>query len=244
MITGAKAYVCCAMMPQFLLRNRAMLYVLDIDDILYLERNYVKSGFHAIDRWFLQNQNIEGFFEHAWLLFENGVCGNVFDIVMEKLGIAANGLVQQLVEIYRSHEPDISLLDDAVCFLESYPAEKFAIISDGHFIAQTLKLRALKLDQYVKNIVLTDKWGQEFWKPHHRAYLTVQGSRPAEECVYIADNPQKDFKAPAALGWAPSIRMRRKGSLHYEVETPRNCIEVASFEDLLKSKKLKDYAWQ
>ena len=35
----------------------------------------------------------------------------------------------------------------------------------------------------------------------------------AAECVYVADNPTKDFAAPRALGWH-TVRIRRPGGLH------------------------------
>jgi len=58
-----------------------MLYVLDIDDTLYLERDYVRSGFCAVGRWLAEHQNVEDFFERAWALFEAGARGNIFDTV-------------------------------------------------------------------------------------------------------------------------------------------------------------------
>jgi putative hydrolase of the HAD superfamily len=211
-----------------------MLYVLDIDDTLYLERDYVRSGFCAVGRWFAENRNIEDFFEHAWTLFESGARGNIFDTVLEDLGVFDKELVTHLVHLYRSHHPNISFQADAMEFLRRHNRDDFAIITDGYSNAQWAKIRALNLEQYMDKIIVTDDWGKEFWKPNPKAYILAQGRRSPKECVYIADNPLKDFEAPAKLGWAPSVRIRRKESLHYAIDTPDLCIEV----DLLTDGKL------
>ena len=203
-----------------------MLYVLDIDDTLYLECDYVRSGFCAVARWLAENQNVENFFEHAWVLFESGARGNIFDMVLENLGIFDEELVSRLVHIYRSHHPDISLQTDAMKFLKKHNRDDLAIITDGYSLAQWAKIRALNLEQYVDTIIVADDWGKESWKPNSRAYILAQGGRSPKECVYIADNPLKDFEAPAKLGWATSVRIRRKESLHYAIDTPESCIEV------------------
>lgn len=208
-----------------------MLYVLDIDDTLYLERDYVRSGFYAVGCWLAENRNVEDFFECAWTLFESGARGNIFDTVLEDLGIFDKELVSRLVHFYRSHHPDISIQTDAMEFLRRHKQDDLAIISDGYSNAQWAKIRALNLEQYVDKIIVTDDWGKEFWKPNPRAYILAQGERSPEECVYIADNPLKDFKAPARLGWAPSVRIRRKESLHYEIDTPESCVEINLLTD-------------
>ena len=208
-----------------------MLYVLDIDDTLYLERDYVRSGLYAVGRWLSENRNAEDFFERAWTLFEFGARGNIFDTVLEDLGIFDKELVSRLVHLYRAHHPDISLQSDAREFLRRHKQDDLAIISDGYSSAQWVKIRALNLEQYVDKIIVTDDWGKDFWKPNSRAYILAQGGRSPEECVYIADNPLKDFKAPVRLGWAPSVRIRRKKSLHYAIDTPESCVEVDMLTD-------------
>jgi len=211
-----------------------MLIVLDLDDTLYLERDYVRSGFCAVGRWLAKNRNVEDFFENAWTLFESGTRGNIFDMVLEDLGIFDKELVNRLVHLYRAHHPDISLQADATEFLKKHKRENLAIITDGYSDSQWPKIRALNLEQYVDKIIVTDDWGREFWKPNPKAYILAQAGRSPEECVYIADNPLKDFEVPAKLDWAPSVRIRRKGSLHYDRDTPESCIEV----DLLTDGKL------
>jgi putative hydrolase of the HAD superfamily len=206
------------------------LYVLDIDDTLYLERDYVRSGFAAVGRWLAQNCQVHGFSDRAWELFAAGVRGNVFDRALRELHLYDGSLVKRLVRIYRQHEPDIALAPDAAAFLERHPPGDLAVITDGPSNSQWAKIRALGIEGVVGRIVVTEDWGKEFAKPHPRAYLRVQGERPPEQCVFIGDNPVKDFDAPGRLGWAPSIRVRRPRSLHYKVATPHICREVPSLD--------------
>jgi FMN phosphatase YigB (HAD superfamily) len=36
------------------------------------------------------------------------------------------------------------------------------------------------------------------------------------ECMYVADNPWKDFASPADLGWI-TVRIRREHGLHWQL---------------------------
>lgn len=210
-----------------------MLYVLDLDDTLYLERDYVRSGFEEIDRWLLENRNGAGFFELAWRLFEQGVRGNIFNLVLSELNIIKEeDLIERFVGLYRNHIPDIKLLPDAITFMETRDKGDLALITDGYSVAQHAKIQALGLKHYFDKIIVTDDFGREFWKPATRAFVEVQGGCSSEECVYIGDNPQKDFLPPSKLGWAPSIRIRRENSLHYAVKTPKGCKEISKLTEI------------
>jgi len=206
---------------------------LDIDDTLYLERDYVASGFKAIGNWLLSNYGVTGFFASAWKYFLAGRRGDIFDQVLHDFKLNDKKLIARLVDIYRTHDPDIKLLPDAQSFLLNYAPKELAVISDGYSTAQWAKVRALDIEGLIGTIIITDDWGREYWKPHARAFEAVQQGYLPECCVYIADNPLKDFIAPAMLGWRPSIRVRRAGSIHYDLPTPDDCIEVKSLNDIL-----------
>ena len=213
--------------------DSAVLFVLDLDDTLYLETDYVKSGFNAAGDWLSSNRNLNGFAERAWQFFKQGNRGKIFDQALSELGIDDQLLIGQLVEVYRSHLPQISLMPDSKKFLKSKGVGKCALITDGFSNAQWSKIEALELDKYFSNIIVTGDWGEAFWKPHPRAFKAIQGKLDPSQCTYIADNPLKDFQAPRELGWATSIRIRRNGALHYNIETPPDCIEINSLEDIL-----------
>src|SRR5687767_11790302 len=88
--------------------------VFDIDDTLYLEREYVRSGFRAVGNWARARLGIPDFAERSWRLFELGVRGSIFDDVLTESGVKPEpSLVRVLVGVYRGHEPSIAMLPDA-----------------------------------------------------------------------------------------------------------------------------------
>jgi len=219
-----------------------MLICLDLDDTLYLERDYVWSGFQAVEVWLREHGHSLAFAEKAWQLFGEGHRGTIFDEVLAATGHLGPGLVPLLVAAYRSHTPQISLLPDAEEFVRIRRSDALAIITDGPAVAQWNKIEALGLRRHVDTIVVTDEWGREYWKPHVRAFREVMRGRSSSECVYIADNPAKDFDAPRELGWMPSVRVRREGSEHWASETPPDCRECGVLEGIAVGDVTSD-AW-
>lgn len=192
--------------------------VLDLDDTLYLERDFVRSGFAAVSLWLEAERGIIGFADHAWLLFEGGRRGDIFNVTLERLGVAAGqALIDQLVTIYREHEPKIALQPDAARFLAARPGDcALAILTDGFLTTQQNKIRALGLDQQeIAPVVCTGLWGRDYWKPHQRGFRFIADHHdlPADAFIYVADNPAKDFIAPRALGWR-TVQIIRPGAIH------------------------------
>lgn len=196
---------------------------LDVDDTLYLERDYVRSGFAAVGAWLADNRGAPGFSERAWGAFERGVRGNTFNLVLDEMSIEPTSeLIRQLIGVYRRHAPDIALLPDARACLDALQADDliepaFTAITDGPASSQRAKLKALDVARWADPIMVTAELGEGMSKPHPEAYRRVQAATgvPPERCVYLADNPHKDFIAPRALGWR-TLRIRRPGGLHVD----------------------------
>lgn len=212
-------------------------WVFDIDDTLYLERTYVLSGFAAVDRWLVEVHDVRGFGKAAIARFNRGARGNTFDLALADIGYPnAHGLVAEMVQRYRTHEPAISLATDAARHLQRLSGKMpIAIVSDGPLASQERKVKALELASVATTILLTDRWGPEFHKPHARAFREIQTAWEfkGEQLVYAADNPSKDFHAPRALGWQ-TIRIARPEGEYSGLATPINeaILEIASFDDL------------
>jgi putative hydrolase of the HAD superfamily len=209
-----------------------MCIALDMDDTLYLERDYVRSGFRAVDEWLAAHYDFNGFFQEAWRLFESGARGTIFDHVLETRDIHDSQIIQKMVNVYRRHEPDIQLLPDARRFLEKFDKTNLALITDGPAVSQWAKINALNLENHIGLIIVTENLGAGCGKPSSQAYLKAQGGCDPSSCIYIGDNPRKDFQGPKSLNWKPSIRIRRVGSLHYDQPTPADCTEINSFDEL------------
>jgi putative hydrolase of the HAD superfamily len=192
--------------------------VLDLDDTLYLERDYVRSGFLAVSDHLARREVTGEFFPVAWDLFERGKRGSVFDEALEALGIDRSpSLIRELVEVYRSHKPSIALCPDAARFLKARRGTPpLALVTDGPVASQSAKIEALALGEHFALLILTDEWGLEFRKPHARAFQLIEDrwpDIPPSSFTYLADNPLKDFVTPKARGWR-TIRIAREGGEH------------------------------
>jgi putative hydrolase of the HAD superfamily len=205
--------------------------VLDVDDTLYLERDYVRSGFQAVGRWAKEHFDADDFFRIAWEAFERGARGNTLELALAECGVEVDpGDVREMVKTYRTHRPDIELFDDASdAIFELYQQVEIAVITDGPRESQRTKVDVLGLPRWCQPVVITAELGEGYSKPHPRAFELVEretGARGAE-CIYVADNPAKDFKAPKELGWQ-TLRIRRPGGLHRDAPSGADVDDEAS----------------
>lgn len=193
--------------------------VFDLDDTLYLESEFAKSGFETAAAWLEQEMGVTNFADHCHAIFAAGRRSRVFNEALAAAGVTCDqSLVDKMVEVYRHHLPRITLAPDARQYLCN-PARsgRTALITDGYAATQMAKVNALKLEEFLDYIIYTDAWGREFWKPHPRAFEAVQewSGVPPSDLVYIADNPSKDFIAPRQLGWW-TIQISRVGRIHMQ----------------------------
>lgn len=204
------------MTPQSIVAEAAeSVFVFDLDDTLYLERDFARSGFAAVGRHLREELGIEGFAAHCEQLLSAGVRGTIFDQALRELGHDSNGaLVNRMVEIYCSHTPQIGLAPDAAACLARLRG-RLALITDGPEQVQRAKISALGLEQYIGLIIATGAWPGDFGKPHPRSFTEVMAwsGQPAQAHVYVADNAAKDFVTPRALGWR-TVQILRPGRIH------------------------------
>jgi putative hydrolase of the HAD superfamily len=214
---------------------RASCIAFDLDDTLFLERDYVRSGFAAVGEWVRSQLGLTRFAERAWNLFQEGFRRNIFDLALEETSLPVSSeTIEQMVRVYRSHVPDICLAQDAVCCLEALRDRVWlALISDGPVESQRNKVRALALNPSFDQIILTAELGAEFVKPHPRSFQLVEtlSNTSGVRCLYVADNPAKDFSAPLQLGWR-TVRIRRPDGLHASVDTPGQLAVEREMTDL------------
>jgi len=191
--------------------------VFDVDDTLYLEADYVRSGFVAVDAWAARELGLDRVGSRAWEAFQAGHRGDLFDRALVDAGRAAPaGTVARLVEVYRSHAPNIRLLEDArECLDRLRGRARLAALTDGPLASQRAKCEALGLRAWCSPIVLTAELGPGMGKPNSAGFERIEGATGCRgtECAYVADNPLKDFGGPARLGWR-RVRVRRAGGLH------------------------------
>lgn len=178
------------MMPS----SKADRIVFDLDDTLYLERDFAISGFRAVGLWL----NRDDFAARCQELFDGGCRGDIFDRALQGSGLSAP--VEALVRVYRDHVPQIALCPDASRYLRVHGA-RVGLITDGPERMQRTKIAVLGLEAYCDAIIPTGQWQGNFGKPHPRAFEMIAGQAAGRRCVYVADNPAKDFITPNRMGW-------------------------------------------
>lgn len=192
--------------------------VFDLDDTLFPERQFVSSGFHAVSAY-LQDSGIVpcDTYPAFWEKFCDGVRGTIFNDVLRDLNAATdNALIEKLVGVYRSHTPKITLYPEAKDILEFfYRRKKTGLLSDGPVLMQDNKVTALGIRHYFQAVLFTDTLGRQCWKPHTAGYLKIADALgvPGSECLYVGDNPQKDFVGARTLGWK-TVRVQRPDGIY------------------------------
>ncbi|MFO0974577.1 MAG: HAD hydrolase-like protein [Phycisphaerae bacterium] len=198
--------------------------VFDLDDTLYLERDFARSGFRHVSRAFADRlgsaeRSAELMLHH----FDGPNRRRVFDATLESLGRPADAaLVGEMVAAYRSHEPAIALLPDAERALARLAGRPSGLISDGDAAMQRRKISALRLAGRVGTMILTGELGPGMGKPHPRAFeeLARRAGASAGECVYAwaTTSPRISWRWQRAgvadgAGRAAGGNLRRRGGV-------------------------------
>jgi putative hydrolase of the HAD superfamily len=180
--------------------------VFDLDDTLYAERDYVRSGYRAVGAYLGKVLGRDEAFEDwLWQRFQAGQASGAFDALSEHFGLDLDaGAIAALVGVYRNHSPDIRPRPGVVEVLRRLRRRcRLGLLSDGFLPAQRLKLDALGLAPMLDAVVMTEEMGRQCWKPAPDGFEAIRAmlATAREACAYVADNPAKDFIAPNRLGW-------------------------------------------
>jgi putative hydrolase of the HAD superfamily len=200
--------------------SEIQVVVFDVDDTLYPERQFVRSGYHAVaDVLRKKLARDDPFEDWLWGRFLDGKTAGAFDDLNEQfqLGLDAAAIVQ-LVERYRFHVPAIAPFEGVLALLQRLrETYRLGLLTDGPAQMQQNKIEALGVSKYFDErlVVLTDELGADCGKPDPAGFerIAEEANVPHAGCVYIGDNPAKDFVAPNALGWR-TIQYRRDDQVH------------------------------
>ena len=184
--------------------------IFDLDDTLYGEKEYVRSGYRAVATGFPQ---VDAMAEKLWDAFEKRL--PAIDAVLEREGISSPETNAKALQLYRSHMPQIALYPGVRSLLGRLKGKKLlGLITDGRPEGQRAKIEALGIGDDFQQIIITDDLGGvECRKPNQAAFIRMQQllQVPFDRMVYIGDNPQKDFVAPEALGMGAIYFKNRDG---------------------------------
>jgi putative hydrolase of the HAD superfamily len=205
----------------------------DLDDTLYPEREFVRSGYRAVAEWAEGRLGLAAPLVLAELeaLFAAGVRREVFDLWLEEKELDPELWVPTMVEIYRGHTPRIRLFPDAQPLFEWLRERRvrLGLVTEGVRGVQQAKIRALGLENAFETVVIGGEDARENWKPSRAPFdtLLAEMTLKAEGTWYLGDNPAKDFRGARATGML-TMRIRRADGLHAgeEPATPNDAADV------------------
>lgn len=188
--------------------------VFDLDDTLYPEKGYIRSGYAFVAKSFPHIMNME---DRLWRAFEEKKPAIDFVFNEEGMGEVER---RRAVEIYRNHSPRIELYPGIEKLLQRLSGTKrLGLITDGRPEGQRAKIDALNISGYFERIIVTDELGgTRFRKPDKTSFVLMQMTLGVPFCriVYIGDNPKKDFEAPEQLGMK-AIHFLNKDGLYNRI---------------------------
>jgi len=181
-----------------------MIIVFDLDDTLYDEITFVKSGFKAVSGFLNKEFKTPMKESYNFMLSElneNGR-GHIFDSTLKKFASLSKRNIKLCVSAYRLHNPKIKLNKDAVSCLKRFKSSSKYIVTDGNKVVQSNKVKALKVENKVKKVFITHRYGLKHSKPSPYCFqkiIQLEKAKPSD-LVYIGDNPFKDFVGIKPLG--------------------------------------------
>ncbi len=185
---------------------RSILVAFDLDDTLYKERDYVKSGCLYVARQLSRRLRVPcGLLEETVLSAEGG--RHPFEVLDHAVP------VDRMVGMYREHFPYLVLPDDSRYCLENLKGHgvTLAMITDGRHEGQWNKIRALGLQRYFDDGLISVSADIGADKTCLLPWTRMEDLTPwCSVRWYIGDNMRKDFRHPKALGWN-TVMLRDNG---------------------------------
>ncbi|MCR4908057.1 MAG: HAD hydrolase-like protein [Lachnospiraceae bacterium] len=227
----------------------------DLDDTLYPEMMYVRSGYRAVTEELDLQGTIplsrEEIYESLLALFDESP-KNVFNRFFDKVDVRyTKEDIEELVHVYRHHTPRISFYHDVPHTISGLKQRDFlvGVLTDGYAVTQKKKVEALKCGQIFDCIILTDELGKDCWKPSDKGFrkgAKELGIAPEDIILYVGDNPEKDFEIVRSLPRIKTVRILREGGIylkaHYasavrEHYTVSNLSEIVPIAEKVGRKK-------
>lgn len=180
-----------------------MIPIFDLDDTLYLERNFVESGFHAvaIKLNYIFGWPVDESLKFMINVLDNEGRGFIFNRLLESRGAMSAKNVTYCINAYRFHKPQIKLKLTVRKVIESFNRKPY-LVTDGHKIVQQNKIKSLDIESLFKGIYITHRYGLCYAKPSIYCFDLIRKRENCEwsDMFYVGDNPLKDFVNLNSLG--------------------------------------------
>lgn len=179
--------------------------VFDLDDTLYPQVQYKRSGFKVVASWLAEKRGIDSttvLYELETILDKFGASyPYIFDRLVERLKLKPE-LVAELVSVFIEHEPQIKCFNGVIPVLARLRNKfRLGILTDGRLSVQQKKVKALGLDNVIDRILYSDAMGLE--KPATQLYKWFEDAFQIDglKMLYVGDNPAKDFCGANQRQW-------------------------------------------
>jgi putative hydrolase of the HAD superfamily len=221
---------------------RALIF--DLDDTLYCEHDFVASGYRAVAEYVgaqcgRPSDKILGVMME---IFAQEGRRAVMPAVLERFS-GSTARVDELVDVYRRHEPAIRLFAGYEDLLREWRRTyRLGVITDGIPEVQERKCRALGLIGAVDRILCTWHYGCEREKPHPHSFQLVLADlkvRPSE-ALFIGDSIEKDCRGARGVGMRSVLVHRRPVAGAAEAAEQTDFVVESLFQMPMVLKQLED----
>jgi len=179
-----------------------MIILLDLDDTLYPERQYIYQGFKEVARYIREKYGLDEQKSYRRLIsvFKSG-SKLVFDDFLRSVGINLSS--SDLVDVYRkaprslTNYPDVA---DALKIVGGH-RHKRLLITNGRAEVQKQKVEHLELAKYFDELFILDEYGKEYWKPSTLIFRIIKQKYGDGLINYaFVGNGEEDFQFSQSLG--------------------------------------------
>lgn len=190
-----------------------MVFAFDLDDTLYTEMDFVRSGYRAVADELERSSSLDAD------TYYNGICARRpvgFEWALEQYarhkGLDLQMSVDKMIELYRAHTPQIGLRPGAREVLEAMKraGHSLILITDGSTRHQRSKIKALDIEKYFDEILISEEVGGDKTTDLPWGRVEQRFGFPGQRFVYTGDNLSKDFHLPGLRGWR-TVMMRDSG---------------------------------
>lgn len=214
-----------------LIVNDNSYIVFDLDDTLYLERNFVESGFRYIESLLIREAG-RPLIDEMMERFDRRE--DVFAWLIGEFALSPDKNKAWLLEKYRTHSPDIQLGEDVKVLLSQLRSlgVPMGLMTDGRSVTQRNKIAALGIEDDFADILISEEFGSA--KPDPRNYRFFAEKYPGRDFTFFGDNTGKDFIVPAQLGWTTVCLKCSGNNIHAQDFSvgPRPDFIIESFRDV------------
>ena len=172
-----------------------MIWVFDLDDTLYEERDFVFNGYFKVSQYLKKKFKINNSYNKLKYIYLTSGRKKIFDKILKKNDIFTQRTLKKCISIYRSNNLKLKLKPHIKKFLKKNRKKNY-IVTDGMGHIQKSKIKNLNIKKYFRKIFYTGYYGKKALKPSLYCFEKI---KKIENCkwsdiVYVGDNPYKDFK--------------------------------------------------